>query len=107
MTVRHPNLPRITPLSAEINRRCCGLNWNTMEGDAFEHEVNPNRRAYGQGGTKKLPRGQAEKDRLPVLVDFLWNFDLHIAITSKMDFLTRFLKYEIIFVGKTIHFKNK
>lgn len=34
MTVRHPNLPRITPLSAEINRRCCGLNWNTMEGAA-------------------------------------------------------------------------
>ena len=32
MPVRHPNLPRITPLSAEINRRCCGLNWNTMEG---------------------------------------------------------------------------
>jgi hypothetical protein len=34
MTVRHPNLPRITPLSAEINRRCCGLNWNTMGGAA-------------------------------------------------------------------------
>ena len=74
--------------------------------NAFEHEVNPNRRAHGQGGTEKLPGGQAEKDRLPVLVDFLWNFDLHIAITSKMDFLTRFLKYEIIFAEKTIYFKT-
>ena len=60
--------------------------------NALEHEVNPNRRAYGQGGTEKLPRGQAEKDRLPVLVDFLWNFDLHIAITSKMDFFDTFFE---------------
>ena len=47
---------------------------------------------YGQGGTEKLPRGQAEKERLPVLVDFLWNFDLHIAITSKMDFFDTFFE---------------
>ena len=73
--------------------------------DAFEGKIDAYRRANCQDGAQKLPGGQSEKDGLPVLVDFLWNLDLHILPSPRnSDFLTRFLKYEIILIVKTVHF---
>mgnify|MGYP006923435728 CR=1 FL=1 len=81
--------------------------WRLLAHNAFEHEVNPNRRAHGQAEQRNC-----RVDRPKKIVSRCWwtsfgIFDLHIAITSKMDFLTRFLKYEIIFAKKTIYFQNK
>ena len=37
-------------------------------------EIESNRHAYSQQGTDKLPGGEAEKDRLLIIPDFLWYF---------------------------------
>lgn len=41
-----------------------------------------------------------------MLVDFLWNFNFHIDITSKIEFFDTFFKYEIIFLGKSTFSKT-
>lgn len=42
-------------------------------------EIESNRHAYSQQGTDKLPGGEAEKDRLLIIPDFLWYFYFDIA----------------------------
>lgn len=42
-------------------------------------EVQPNRRAYRQQGTDKLPGGKPEEDGFLIVPDFLWYFYFYIA----------------------------
>ena len=44
--------------------------------DRPQAQVNAGGRSHGDHSAKKLPSGQAEKDGLLVLADFLGNFDL-------------------------------
>lgn len=70
--------------------------------DTAKAEIDASRQTDGKNCANKLPRGQTEKDGLPVRADFFWNFDFYKNRLRFVENLTENLEYEIIFIGKNL-----
>ena len=75
--------------------------------DAAQTEIDTGRQTDGKNCANKLPRGQTEKDGLPVRADFFWNFDFYKNRLRFVENLTENLEYEIIFIGKNLTKRRK
>ena len=75
--------------------------------DAAQSKIDTGRQTDGENCTNKLPRGQTEKDGLPVRADLFWNFDFYKNRLRFVENLTEILEYEIIFIGKNLTKRRK
>lgn len=81
----------------------CGL----LADDTAQTEIDASRQTDGKNCANKLPRGQTEKDGLPVRADFFRNFDFDKNRLRFVENLTEILGYEIIFIGKNLTKRRK